>query len=371
MIGPGDKGQASYDARADLCDPPRNVPALRAVPLPGNPKQASPAPSPSRAVAATPSPSAAPTPAKQQPKLLDRLCEALRSRHYSRRTEHAYCHWACLPRREASRRRQVKRFIFFHNVRHPAAMAEPEINAFLTHLAVKEKVSASTQNQALSALLFLYRHVLGREVGDSGDVIRARKPKRLPVVMTREEARAVLSHLEGDKRLMASLMYGAGLRLTECLRLRIQDIDFERNEITVRDGKGSKDRRTMLPESLKQPLLDHLRRARTIHDHDLADGWGRVRMPDALDRKYSNAGREWGWQWVFPATSMYVDRETGKRRRHHLHESAVQRSVKEAVRRAGIAKPATCHLSAVPPAQAGTLRHSGVYPAFVRDYSPA
>jgi len=166
---------------------------------------------------------------KEKPKLLDRLRQALRSRHYSRRTEQAYVMW-------------VKRFIFFHNVRHPAEMAEPEVNAFLTHLAVKEKVSASTQNQALSALLFLYRHVLGHEIGDLGEVIRARKPKRLPVVMTKEEVKAVLSQLTGDKWLMASLMYGAGLRLTECLRLRAQDIDFASNQITVRDGKGAKDR---------------------------------------------------------------------------------------------------------------------------------
>jgi len=170
----------------------------------------------------------------------------LRARHYSRRTEQTYCLW-------------VKRFIFFHNVRHPAEMAEPEINTFPTHLAVKEKVSASTQNQALSALLFLYRHVLGREIGDLGEVIRARKPKRLPVVMTREEVKEVLANMTGDKWLMASLMYGAGLRLMECLRLRVQDIDFARNEILVRDGKGAKDRLTMLPESLKGPIKDHIR----------------------------------------------------------------------------------------------------------------
>lgn len=208
-----------------------------------------------------------------KPKLLDQLREALRARHYSRRTEQTYCSW-------------VKRFIFFHNVRHPEEMAEPEINAFLTHLAVKEKVSASTQNQALSALLFLYRHVIGREVGNLGDVIRARKPKRLPVVMTREEVKAVLANLTGNKWLMASLMYGAGLRLMECLRLRVQDIDFACNEILVRDGKGSKDRITMLPESLKDPLQNHLKRVRAIHGKDLADGWGRVQMPNALDRKY-------------------------------------------------------------------------------------
>ena len=213
--------------------------------------------------------------APQQPKLLDRLAEALRSRHYSPRTERTYRHG-------------VKRYIFFHNVRHPAEMAEPEISAFLTHLAVKEKISASTQIQALGALLLLYRHVLGRAIEDLGEVVRVRKPKRLPVVMTCEEVKAVHGHLEGDKRLMASLMYGSGLRLMECLRLRVQDIDFERNEITVRDGKGSKDRRTMLSESLMQPLLEHLRTVRAVHDNDLVDGWGRVLMPDALDREYPN-----------------------------------------------------------------------------------
>lgn len=222
-----------------------------------------------------------------KPKLLYRLREALRSRHYSCRTEQTYCHW-------------VRRFIFFHKVRHPAVLAEPEINAFLTHLAVKEKVSASTQNQALSALLFLYRHVIGREVGDLGKVIRARKPTHLPVVMTRDEVKAVLSNLSDDKWLMASLMYGAGLRLMECLHLRVKDIDFARNEITVHDGKGAKDRITMLPESLKSPLQERLKKVKAIHEKDLSEGWGRVQMPGALDRKYPNAPKEWRWQWVFP-----------------------------------------------------------------------
>jgi integron integrase len=194
-----------------------------------------------------------------KPKLLDQLREALRSRHYSRRTEQTYCHW-------------VEKYIFFHNVRHPAEMAEPEMNQFLTHLAVKENVSASTQNQALSALLFLYRYVLDREIGDLGEVIRARKSIRVPVVMTREEVKAVLNHLTGDKWLMASLMYGTGLRLMECLRLRIQDVDFGRKEITVRDGKGGKDRITMLPESLKLPLQEHLQKIKKIHEKDLAEG---------------------------------------------------------------------------------------------------
>lgn len=275
------------------------------------------------------------TPRQGQPKLLDQLREALRSRHYSRRTEQTYCHW-------------VKRYVHFHNVRHPAEMAEPEINAFLTHLAVKGKVAASTQNQALSALLFLYRHVLGREVGDLGEVIRARKPKRLPVVMTREEVKAVLANLSGDKWLMASVMYGAGLRLMECLRLRVQDIDFSRNEIFVRDGKGAKDRITMLPESLKAPLQEHLKTVKAIHERDLADGWGRVLLPDALDRKYPNAPKEWRWQWVFPQENRWKNTKTGEEGRHHVHETILQRAVKEAVRKAGIVKHAGCH----------TFRHS-------------
>jgi integron integrase len=270
-----------------------------------------------------------------KPKLLDQLREALRSRHYSRRTEQTYCHW-------------VKRFIYFHNVRHPCEMAEPEINAFLTHLAVKEKVSASTQNQALSALLFLYRHVIGRGIGDLGEVIRARKPTRLPVVMTREEVKAVLANLSGDKWLMASLMYGAGLRLMECLRLRVQDVDFSRNEILVRDGKGAKDRITMLPESLKAPLQENLKRIRATHERDLADGWGRVLLPDALDRKYPNASKEWRWQWVFPQENRWKNSKTDEEGRHHVDESLVQKAMKEAVFKADLTKRATCH----------TFRHS-------------
>ncbi len=224
---------------------------------------------------------------QRPPNLLDQLSEALHARHYSPRTVSTYSQW-------------VKRFIFFHNVRHPADMAESEINAFLTDLAVKHKVSASTQNQALAALLFLYRQVIGREIGDLGDVIRARKPKRLPVVMTRKEITLVLEHLTGDKWLAASLLYGAGLRLMECLRLRVQDIDCEKNEILVRNGKGAKDRITMLPDALKPPLKSHLSKVKVVHDHDLKDGWGRVLMPDALERKYPNAAKEWRWQWVFP-----------------------------------------------------------------------
>jgi integron integrase len=270
-----------------------------------------------------------------KPKHLDQLREALRSRHYSHRTEQTYCSW-------------VKRFIYFHNVRHPQEMAEPEINAFLTYLAVKEKVAASTQNQALSAILFLYRHVLGREVGDLGQVIRARKPSRLPVVLTRDEVKAVLENLSGNKLLMASLMYGAGLRLMECLRLRVQDIDFSRNEILVRDGKGAKDRISMLPELLKAPLQGHLRAVKEVHEKDLADGWGGVPMPNALDHKYFNASKEWRWQWVFPQENRWQNAKAGKEGRHHVDESLVQKAVRMAVTRAGLIKRATCH----------TFRHS-------------
>lgn len=272
---------------------------------------------------------------QQGPKLLDQLREALRSRHYSRRTEATYCQW-------------VKRFIFFHQLRHPKDMAEPEINAFLTHLAVKHKVSASTQTQALSALLFLYRHVLGKDIGDLGKIIRARKPKRLPVVMTRKEVKSVLSYLSGDKKLMTGLLYGAGLRLMECLRLRVQDIDFEQGEILVRDGKGGRDRRTMFPLKLKGPMKEHLERVKRLHDQDLADGWGKVQLPHALERKFPNAPLEWRWQWVFPQENRWKNTKTGEEGRHHVHETLLQRAIKEAVSKIGIAKRIGCH----------TFRHS-------------
>jgi integron integrase len=273
--------------------------------------------------------------AAASPKLLDRVHLALRARHDSPRTEEAYVGW-------------IKRFILFHNKRHPTEMAEAEINAFLTHLAINKKVSASTQNQALSALLFLYRHVLHREIGNLGEVIRARKAKRLPVVLSRGEVIAVLSHLRDDKWLMASLMYGAGLRLMECLRLRVQDVDSARNEILIRDGKGGNDRVTMLPESLKKPLEEHLRRVKAVHEKDLAGGWGRVPLPDALDRKYPSASREWRWQWVFPQEHRWVNPKTGEQGRHHVDESILQKAFKQAVTKAGLTKRATSH----------TLRHS-------------
>lgn len=267
--------------------------------------------------------------------LIDELRSALRARHYSRRTEEAYCLW-------------VRRYVRFHRLRHPADMAEPEITAFLTHLATQDTVSASTQTQALSALLFLYRHVLRRPVGDLGDLPRAVVPRRLPVVLTREEARAVLDLLHGDRRLVASLLYGSGLRLMECLNLRVLDLELERGQLTVRDGKGGKDRVTMLPAILVPALRAHLADARAVHRADLADGWGRVVLPGSLARKYPNASAEWRWQWVFPQQRRWTDRATGRQGRHHIHETLVQRAVREAVIAAGIDKHATCH----------TLRHS-------------
>lgn len=277
----------------------------------------------------------APRQTAKAPKLLAQAREALRSRHYSKRTEETYIVW-------------IKRFIFFHQVRHPAEMAEAEVNQFLTHLAVKEKVSSSTQNQALSALLFLYRYVIERPIGDLGNVIRARKSKRLPVVLTREEVRAALNQLHGAQRLIAVLMYGSGMRLMECLRLRVKDVDFAAGEIMIREGKGDKDRHTMLPERLRPAMEKQLARVKQIHARDLADGFGRVALPFALDRKYPNASSEWGWQYVFPQAKRWVNPKTKEQGRHHVDESIVQKAIKGAVREAGIAKPATSH----------TLRHS-------------
>jgi integron integrase len=267
--------------------------------------------------------------------LLDQVRTELRARHYSRRTEQAYCLW-------------VERYVRFHGLRHPADMGAPEINAFVTHLAVHEHVSATTQTQALSALLFLYRHVIGRKVGELGDLVRASKPRRLPVVLTRSEVKALLAELGGDRWLMASLMYGSGLRLMECLRLRVLDLDPQRAEILVRDGKGGKDRVTMLPRSLKPALTAQLTRAQALHQRDLDEGWGQVPLPDALARKYPSAPTEWRWQWVFPQQRRWRNPETGEEGRHHMHETIIQRSVRDAVCAAGIAKHATCH----------TLRHS-------------
>jgi integron integrase len=265
-----------------------------------------------------------------KPKLLDQVRQAIRTRHYSPRTEETYIHW-------------IKRFIFFHNKRHPAEMAEAEIARFLSNLATESRVSGSTQNQALNALLFLYHQVLGKEIGYVNGVVRAKKAPRLPVVLTRGEIQALLGFLNGSEKIMATLLYGAGLRLMECCRLRVKDIDFSQNEIVVRGGKGYKDRYTMLPAAVKDLLIRHLDDGKRQHQNDIEKKLGRVVLPNALDRKYPNAGREWGWQWIFPATRYYVDRETGRQYRHHLHESVLQKAVREAARNAGIAKPATCH----------------------------
>jgi len=276
-----------------------------------------------------------PAPAPVRPRLLDRVRAVIRARHYSRRTEGAYVAW-------------IRRYILFHDKRHPTDMGAPEITRFLSSLAVEGNVAASTQNQALSALLFLYRDVLEVELPWLDGIVRAKRPQRLPVVLTRDEVRAVLRRLEGAPRLMAYLLYGAGLRLLECCRLRVQDVDFASNQIVVRGGKGDKDRMTMLPAVIKPDLARHLESVREQYRRDVECGAGWVELPTALARKYPNAGREWVWHWVFPATRMYVERLTGQRRRHHLHESVLQRAVKHAVWHAGIAKRAGPH----------TLRHS-------------
>ncbi len=246
----------------------------------------------------------------QGPVLLDQVRQAARTRHYSYRTEKAYLHW-------------IKRFTLFHNQRHPAEMGEAEIARFLSSLATDSRVSASTQNQALNALLFLYQEVLRRKIGLVQGVVRVKRPRRLPVVLTKEEVKRLLARLEGTPWLMAMLLYGSGLRLMECCRLRVKDIDFTKNQIVVRSGKGDKDRHTMLPAAIKEPLFRHLQAGKRRHEEDLKKGLGRVALPRALERKYPRAGTEWGWQWVFPATSHYIERKTGEKRRHHLHESVL------------------------------------------------
>jgi integron integrase len=267
--------------------------------------------------------------------VLQRVHAAVRTRHYSRRTEKAYLGW-------------IRRFISCNRGRDPATLGAEAVKAFLARLAINGRVSASTQNQAFSALLFLYRDVIGTKLTGLETTERAKRPERLPVVLSTAEVRAVLRHLRGRLLTMAMLMYGSGLRLLECARLRIKDIDFDRGEITVRDGKGRKDRVTVLPARVALRLRAHLEKVRRVHDGDLLTGAGSVAMPDALARKYPSASREWAWQWVFPAVRLYADLETGERRRHHVHESVLQRAFREAVRASGITKPATCH----------TLRHS-------------
>lgn len=268
-------------------------------------------------------------------RLLERVRNRLRTRHYSPRTETAYCDW-------------IRRFILYHERRHPATMGEPEIAEFLTHLASDKHVSASTQNQALQAILFLYREVLARPVGLVSGVTRAKRGRRLPVVLSPDEVRSILSRMRGVPRLCAVLLYGSGLRLLECLSLRVKDIDFDRVEIMVRSGKGDKDRRVPLPRTAVPALRVHLGRVKAQFNRDLAAGARGAPLPGALGRKLPNADREWVWQYVFPATRLYREAVTGIRRRHHLHETVIQRAFTVAVRASGIAKRATCH----------TLRHS-------------
>jgi integron integrase len=259
----------------------------------------------------------------------------MRARHLSPRTEQAYLGW-------------ILRFIRYHGTRHPADLGEAEIVAFLTHLASERDVSRSTQMQALSALMLLYREVLGMQIGDLRRTLRSFTPTRLPAVLTRDEVRLLLAELRSTTRLVALLLYGAGMRLMECLTLRVKDIDFERNEIRVRRGKGGKDRITMLPVSARAALQEQMRRVRTLHSRDLAQHAGSVSLPEALERKAPSWATEDAWQWLFPAARRYRDAATGRERRHHVHETAIQRAMQKAVRDAGIAKRATCH----------TLRHS-------------
>ena len=269
------------------------------------------------------------------PKFLDRVRWHLRVKRYSIRTEQVYIDW-------------IRRFILFHNKRHPEQMGEEEIAAFLSHLNLDLHVAASTQNQAFSALLFLYQQVLDRKLAFITGVERVRRPAKVPVVFSRSEARSVIAQLQGDYRLLAELLYGSGLRLMEALRLRVKDIDFAASHITVRQSKGMRERITILPDRLREPLRHHLQRARELHQADLARGRGSVYLPFALERKYKNAARDWRWQYVFPAAKLSVDPRSGETRRHHISEKNLQNAVKNAIRAANVPKGASCH----------TFRHS-------------
>jgi len=269
------------------------------------------------------------------PKLLDQLRAVMRRQHYAIRTEETYAQW-------------IVRFIHFHKMRHPQEMDTPEIEAFLNHLAVEQQVSASTQNQAFSAILFLYKHVLHKPLSTKIDALRAKTSKRLPTVLSQSETQALLKLLPGTHQLVARLLYGSGLRLMEGLRLRVKDIDFEQHQIIVRAGKGNKDRDTILPDTLRQPLRQRLQKVKVLHQKDLEVGHGAVYLPYALKRKYPNANREWAWQYVFPSPRLSVDPRFGKVRRHHLNESGLRKAIRQASRQAGIFKPVGPH----------TLRHS-------------
>jgi len=272
---------------------------------------------------------------KKPPKLLDQVRESVRLRHYSYKTEKSYIQW-------------VKRYILFHNKRHPKDMGEKEIVQFLTHLAVEENVSASTQNQALSAIVFLYRHVLKIELGEFGDIVWAKRPKRLPVVLTKDEVKEIIDNISGVSWLVISLLYGSGLRLNECLNLRIKDIDFHYNQILVRSGKGGKDRYTILPNNVKKQLQEHIQKVQKLHEKDLKDGYGNVHLPNAIQRKYPNAAKEWDWQYVFPAKSISINPRTGEMMRYHFGEWLIQRSIRYAKLSTKIPKRISAH----------TFRHS-------------
>ena len=266
---------------------------------------------------------------------MDQCREVMAFKRFSRRTVEAYLHW-------------IKRFILWSGKRHPRDMGGQEVTSFLAHLAVRDRVAASTQNQALNALVFMYREVLGREVGQLGSFERAKRPPRVPVVLSREEIRLLLEHLEGTQQLIGRLLYGTGMRLLEGLRLRVKDLDFARGQVIVRGGKGDKDRVTMLPKSLEESLRAHLHRVRELHERDVAGGFGEVWLPEALRVKWPKAAREWMWQWVFPSGSLSLDPETGVKRRHHVTDAAVQAAIKQAALNAGLMKRASPHV----------LRHS-------------
>jgi integron integrase len=268
-------------------------------------------------------------------KFLDQIRDFMRARHLSLRTEQAYVNW-------------IKRFILFHNKRHPETLNGREINQYLTYLAVQSNVAASTQNQALNAIIFMYREFLEKDIGDIGNFIRAKRSKKMPVVLSRQEIDLVFSNLNGVYNLMAGLMYGSGLRLMECVRLRIKDADFKYKTITVREGKGSKDRITVLPEKISDPLKLQINKVKIIHKQDLQDGYGSVFLPFALNKKYKNAAKSIQWQYIFPASHLSIDPRSGCKRRHHISENMVQKEIRKAVRKSGLSKPASCH----------TLRHS-------------
>ena len=272
---------------------------------------------------------------KSPTKLLDQVRNCIRLKGYSIRTENAYVSW-------------IKRFILFHNKRHPQEMGKLEIEAFLTHLAVNRNVASSTQNQAFNALLFLYSHVLNGDMPQDINALRSKKAVRIPTVMTRKETLKLIGMIHGPHQLMAKLMYGCGLRVMECIRLRVKDIDFEMNQIIVRDGKGKKDRITVLPEGVKPAIKEHLVYVKRLHQNDMARGHGRVYLPYALAKKYRNADRQWGWQYVFPSKTLSKDPRSGMIRRHHLHVSSIQKAVRMAANFSAIVKPVGCH----------TLRHS-------------